>query len=52
VALDEGRVTFQCRDIIDNCSWEVRAGIVYFDNDQAGFAAKNAPELKRLVLAE
>jgi predicted small metal-binding protein len=23
VALDEGRVTFQCRDIIDNCSWEV-----------------------------
>jgi uncharacterized protein YecE (DUF72 family) len=25
---------------------------VYFDNDQAGFAAKNAPELKRLVSAE
>ena len=25
---------------------------VYFDNDQAGFAAKNAAELKRLVTGE
>ena len=23
MALDEGRATFQCRDIIDNCPWEV-----------------------------
>ncbi|HWR37528.1 MAG TPA: DUF72 domain-containing protein [Clostridia bacterium] len=36
-------------DRIVNWSRKMRAVFVYFDNDQAGYAAQNALELKRLV---
>jgi uncharacterized protein YecE (DUF72 family) len=45
---DEGRLGEWCRQI-NEWSKRLKAVYVYFDNDQAGFAAQNALTLKRMV---